>query len=189
MLLNAIALIDAANRRVGHTVAWLVLAMVAVQFAVVVLRYVFAIGFVWMQESVLYLYGTMFMLGVGYTLLGDGHVRVDVFYRDAEPRTRAFIDLLGSMLFVLPLCGLVLWFSWDYVLSSWAVGETSGEAFGLPLAFVYKTVIWVFALVLGAQGLSLALKCAAFLCGRAESYPFASDTEGAVAEAPQTPHR
>ncbi len=165
MLLRLARAIDKVNRRVGRAVAWLALAMVAAQFAVVVLRYVFAIGFVWLQESVLYFYGTAFLLGAGYTLLSDGHVRVDVFYRTATERTRALIDLAGSALLLLPVCGLILWSSWGYVLDAWSVAERSGEALGLPFTFAYKTLIWAFAVLLGAQGLSLALKSAATLSG------------------------
>ena len=171
MLLKFITAIDAFNRRIGHAVAWLALALVLVQFAVVVLRYVFAIGFVWLQESVLYFYGTLFLLGAGYTLLLDGHVRVDVFYRNAGATAKALVDLLGAVLLLLPVCLLVLWSSFDYVLDAWDVTEGSSEALGLPLTFAYKSVIWLFAALLGAQGVSLALKCLAYLSGAAESYP------------------
>ena len=171
--------IDGLNRRLGHAVAWLVLAMVLVQFAVVVLRHVFSIGFVAMQESVLYLHGTLFMLGAGYALLHDGHVRVDVFYRDARPRTKAMIDLAGALVFLLPFCGLVIWFSGDYIMDAWRVAEGSREGSGLPLTFLYKTVIWLFAASLALQGCSMALKCWAYLSGAAPDYPFqAASTHG-----------
>jgi len=171
MAFKLITGIDGLNRRLGRGVAWLVLAMVLVQFGVVVLRHVFSIGFVAMQESVLYLHGTLFMLGAGYTLLNDGHVRVDVFYRDAKPRTKAIVDLAGALLFLLPVCVLIVWYSWDYVLGAWSVAEGSREGSGLPLTFLYKTVIWVFAASLGLQGCSMALKCWAFLSGAAPDYP------------------
>jgi TRAP-type mannitol/chloroaromatic compound transport system permease small subunit len=165
MLCKLIGTIDAVNRRVGQAAAWLGLALVAAQFTVVVLRYVFAIGFVWLQESVLYFYGMLFLLGAGYTLLADGHVRVDVLYRSASARAKALIDAAGAVLLLLPVCGLVFWTSWDYVLSAWNVAESSGEALGLPFAFAYKTLIWIFAALLGAQGVSLALKSVGLLSG------------------------
>ncbi len=171
MLFRTIAALDAVNRRAGHTVAWLALGLVFVQFAVVVLRHVFLIGFVWMQESVLYLYGALFMAGAGYTLLCDGHVRVDIFYRNAASRTKALIDLAGAVLLILPVCAVVAWLSGDYVISAWRLGERSSEALGLPLTFAYKTMIWVFALLVGLQGVSMALKCCAYLTGAAASYP------------------
>ena len=171
MAFKLITAIDGVNRRLGHGVAWLVLAMVLVQFGVVVLRHVFSIGFVAVQESVLYLHGTLFMLGAGYTLLHDGHVRVDVFYRDAPARAKALIDLAGALLFLLPVCVLIVWYSRDYVLGAWSVAEGSREGSGLPLTFLYKTVIWVFAASLGLQGCSMVLKCWAYLSGAAPDYP------------------
>lgn len=184
MVLRLIALIDRINLRVGHAAAWLAIAMAFVQFMVVLLRYVFSVGFVWMQETVIYCYGALFMLGAGYALLQDAHVRLDVFYRDASQTTKAWVDLIGSIILLLPVCGLVLWLSWDYVLRAWTVGERSGEAMGLPLAFAYKTVIWVFAVLLAAQGVSLALKCWAYLSGRIDAYPVSTGLRVAGAEGP-----
>lgn len=180
MPFKLVGFIDSLNRRLGHAVAWLVLAMVLVQFAIVILRHVFSIGFISLQESVLYLHGTLFMLGAGYTLLHNGHVRVDVFYRDAAPRVKAAVDLAGAVLFLLPVCALVIWFSWDYVLGAWSVAEGSREGSGLPLTFIYKTVIWVFAATLGLQGFAMALKCWACLSGAVPDYP-------AGAKAPRDP--
>lgn len=178
MMLRLIALIDGINRRVGHAAAWLAIAMALGQFAVVVLRYVFSIGFVWMQETVIYCYGALFMLGAGYALLQDAHVRLDVFYRDAGPGTKAWIDLIGTAVLLLPLCVLIFWLSLDYVLGAWSIAERSSEALGLPLAFAYKTLIWVFAVLLAAQGLSRALKCCAFLSGQSDAYPVNPGSSG-----------
>ena len=136
--------------------AWLTLAMVLITFAVVLLRYVFAIGWVWMQESYVWLHGIVFMLGAGYTLLHGGHVRVDIFYRDAGARRKALVDLFGSLLLLLPVVGLIFWVSLDYVANSWARLEESREAGGMPGLFLLKTVILGFCVLLGLQGLSLA---------------------------------
>ena len=171
MLLRTAATIDRINARIGRAAAWLVLVLVLVQFAIVVMRYVFAIGFVWMQESVLYLYGALFMLGAGYAFLHDDHVRVDVFYRGAPPTVKAAVDLAGAVVLAAPFCALVVWSSWDYVLVSWSVGERSSEALGLPLAFAFKTLIWVFAMLLGAQAVSMAIKALMFLAGLSATYP------------------
>lgn len=165
--------IDRVNDRAGRAVAWLLLAMVLVQFAVVVLRYVFAIGFVPAREAIWYMNGIVFMLGAGYTLLHDGHVRVDVFYREASPRTRAMVDLAGAILFLVPLCIATVWLSWPYVTSSWRVLEGSTEYSGLPLIFLLKTVIWVFALLLGLQGVAMAIRA-----GLALAEPSVSDGAG-----------
>lgn len=170
-MMRFIALVDCVNGWVGRRVAWLMIALVLLQFSVVVLRYVFAVGFVWLQEAILYLYGASFMLAAGYAFLLDEHVRLDVIYRGAAPRTRAWIDLAGSLLLALPFCVAVFWYSAGYVLGAWSVTERSGEALGLPVAFAYKTLIWVFAVLLGLQGMALALRCAAFLTGRTDTYP------------------
>lgn len=178
MFANAITRIDQLNRGLGHAVAWLALAMVLLQFAVVLLRYVFAFGYVPMQEAVWYLHGALFMLGAGYTLLQDGHVRVDLIYRGAGPAYKARMDLAGSLFFILPVCALTLIVSWDYVLRSiydfssgiWVL-EGSPEFGGLPLIWAYKLVIWIFALSLALQALSVAGKAFAYLTGAASSYP------------------
>ena len=148
--------IDRLNDAVGRGVAWLTLAMVLIAFAVVLLRYVFAIGWVWMQESYVWLHGMVFMLGAGYTLLHQGHVRVDIFYRDAEARRKALVDLFGSLLLLLPVVALIFWVSLEYVADSWARLEESREAGGLPGLFLLKTVILGFCVLLGLQGLALA---------------------------------
>lgn len=175
--------IDYVNEHVGRIIAWTALFMVLVQFAVVVLRYVFAFSNTGLSESIWYLHGILFMLGAGYTLLYDGHVRVDVYYREASPRRKAWVDLLGAVFFLIPLCVLTFWLSWGYVLNAWAVLEGSTEISGLPLIFLYKTVIWVFATLLGLQALSMAIKALLFLAGRWPSY-----TPGPF-EAPEHSHQ
>ena len=160
--------IDRLNDAVGRGVAWLTLAMVLITFAVVLLRYVFAIGWVWMQESYVWLHGIVFMLGAGYTLLHQGHVRVDIFYRDAAPRRKALVDLFGSLMLLLPVVGLIFWVSLDYVADSWARLEESREAGGMPGLFLLKTVILGFCVLLGLQGLSLAGRSLLVLRGPAD---------------------
>lgn len=178
-------IIDRENEITGKAVAWLALALVLVQFAVVILRFVFGIGFIPLQESVWYLHGALFMLGAGYTLLHDGHVRVDVFYREASPRTRALIDLLGALLLLLPLMVFTFVQSFSYVLDSWYnftlgkwVLEGSTELSGLPLIFALKTVIWLFALLLGLQGVSMAIRAGLFLTGNEAHYPVRPEGRG-----------
>lgn len=152
--------------------------MVLITFTVVVLRYVFSLGWVWMQEFYVWLHGIVFMLGAGYTLLHGGHVRVDIFYRVNSARFRAWVDLLGCLFLLLPIAFLVLWASWDYVLSSWSKLEESREAGGLPGLFLLKTVIWGFCLLVALQGLSLAARSVLILAGRVEFLPAGEDHEG-----------
>ncbi len=146
--------IDRLNERIGQAVAWLTLAMVLVTAAVVVLRYLFDIGFIWMQESVSWMHGMVFMLGAAYTLRADEHVRVDIFYRRSSPRRQALIDVLGGLLFLLPCMGFVLWTGLEYASGSWAIQERSREAGGLAGLYLLKSVIALTALLLILQGIA-----------------------------------
>nr|WP_184046062.1 TRAP transporter small permease subunit [Roseospira visakhapatnamensis] len=140
--------------------------MVLVQFLVVVLRYVFGLGFIWMQESIVYMHGLLFMVGAGYTLLQDGHVRVDVFYRDASRRRQALVNLAGSVLFLIPFCTLILWVSIDYVGNAWRVLEGSKETSGIQGVFLLKSVILVFGALVLLQGVSVIARSLLTLTGR-----------------------
>ena len=166
-LLAIVRLIDALNDVVGRAVSWLALFMVLVQFALVIMRYVFGLGSIWIQESLIYAHGTLFMAAAGYTLLVDGHVRVDVFYREAPLRRKALVDLLGVLFLLFPVCALIWWVSMPYVEASWAVREGSRETSGIQAVYLFKTMILVFVVLLALQGLSLAIKSAARLAGRA----------------------
>ncbi|MEP0070693.1 TRAP transporter small permease subunit [Pyruvatibacter sp.] len=166
-----IALIDGLNNRIGRTVSWLALIMVVVQFVIVVQRYVFGIGSIWMQESIVYMHGFLFMLAAGYTLLHNGHVRVDVFYREATPRRKAMTDLFGVIFFLLPLCIAVAWLAWPYVSNSWAIFEGSKETSGIHGVYLLKTVIIIFAGLVALQGVSLAAHSVRILMGHEEPSP------------------
>jgi len=144
----------------GRAVSWLTLAMVLLTFLVVVLRYVFSLGWIAMQEAVVYLHAAVFMLGAGYTLRHDGHVRVDILYRRLGPRGRAVVDLAGALLLLAPTCIYVLWSSWDYVAASWALREGSREAGGLPWVYWLKTLIPAAAVLLLLAGVAQALRAA-----------------------------
>ncbi len=163
-----VRLIDTLNEWVGKTVAWLTLTMVIVTFAVVVLRYVFSFGLVWLQESYVWMHGAVFMLGAGYTLLHDGHVRVDILYRDASPRFRAWVDLSGALILLLPVLVMIWIVSFPYVEASWLRLEESREAGGLPGLFLLKSVILAFCILLGLQGLSLAGRSVLVLTGHSD---------------------
>ena len=150
--------IDRLNAAIGRSVAWFCLFVVAVQFAVVVLRYVFGIGSIWLSESIIYAHAALFMLAAAWTLREGGHVRVDVFYADASPRTRALVDLGGSLLLLLPFMLVLAWFALPYVARSWAILETSPETSGIPAVFLLKTLIPVFALLMALQGVAQAIR-------------------------------
>lgn len=157
--------IDALSEVTGRSIAWLTLGTVLVTFGVVVLRYAFQGGSIALQELVSYLHAAVFMLGAAYTLKHDAHVRVDIFYRNFSPRRRAWVDLAGSLLLLLPMCATILLTSRDYVADAWSVMEGSSEAGGLDGVFLLKTVIPVMAVLLLLQGLALALHSLLLLCG------------------------
>ncbi len=140
--------------------------MVIVQFMVVVLRYVFGVGSIFMQESVVYMHGIMFMLGAAYTLLHEGHVRIDIFYREASERRKALVNLIGAPLLLLPICAVIFRYSWPYVASSWRVFEGSKETSGIQGVFLLKSIVLVFAVMLALQGISLAVHALLVLTGR-----------------------
>ena len=150
--------IDRMNAAIGRAAAWACLFVVVVQFAVVVLRYVFGHGSIWLSESIVYAHAAMFMLAAAWTLKAGGHVRVDVFYADAAPRTKALIDLCGSVLLLLPFMAVLAWFAWPYVARSWAILEASRETSGIPAVFLLKTLIPVFAMLMALQGVSQAIR-------------------------------
>ena len=162
-IIRIAAFIDRVNTAVGRAAAWCALAIVLIGFAVVLMRYVLGMGSIWLQESILYAHAALFLLAAAWTLKEGGHVRVDIFYADASPRVKAWVDLLGVLLLLLPFCIAVIWFSWPYVSRSWVILERSRETSGLPLVFLLKTLIPLFALTLALQGLSQAIKSTAML--------------------------
>ena len=157
--------IDRLNAAVGRAAAWAVLFVVVLQFLVVVLRYAFGQGSIWLTEAIVYGHGTLIMLAAAWTLLAGGHVRVDVLYADASPRTRAWIDLLGALLLLLPFMLVLAWFAVPYVERSWAILERSRETSGIPAVFLLKTLVPLFALLMALQGVSQAIRAADVLRG------------------------
>jgi len=134
----------------GKTVAWLTVVMVLLTFTIVVLRYGFNLGWIWLQESLTYLHVAVFSVVAAWALQQDGHVRVDIFYSNMTDKNRARVNLFGSLIFLVPFCIFILVISWPYVANSWKLLESSREAGGLPLVFLLKTLIMVMpALLLG----------------------------------------
>ena len=137
----------------GRTVSWLTLLMVIITFVVVCLRYIFDIGWIAMQESVTYMHAMVFLIGAAWAMQQEAHVRVDIFYSNFSNRTRAWVDLLGTLILLLPVMLFVVWVSWEYVIDSWNVLEGSREAGGLPGVYLLKSLIIVLAVLLILQGL------------------------------------
>lgn len=158
--------IDVVNDWIGRTIAWLTLGMVLVEFGVVMARYVFGLGSTLVQESIVYMHATVFMVCAGYALVHNGHVRCDIFYSVMKPRTKALVDIVCTLGFLLPMCVLVWWTAWPYVRASWDILEASQEGrLGIPAVYLLKTLILVFAGVLAVQAVSLLLQSALMLAG------------------------
>ena len=151
--------IDKFIERLGHWVRWLAVAMVLLQFFVVIARYLFDAGSVMAQEGILILFGTMFMLALSDALAADRHVRVDIFYRSMPPQQKRMIDAAGILVFLLPFCIFILWTSVDYVWRSWATFEGSRDVAGLPGLFLFKTIIPVALILVIAQSLAILWRC------------------------------
>ena len=150
--------IDIFTERSGRLLAWLVLAMALVTTIVVVMRYGFNVGSIMAQEAVTYMHGSLFMLGAAYALKSGAHVRVDIFYRNFSPRGQAWVNSLGSIVFLMPLCAFIGFSSWNYVSESWIVRETSAEPGGIPAVFLLKSIIPLMAFNLFLQGLAETLR-------------------------------
>ncbi|MEX2298034.1 MAG: TRAP transporter small permease subunit [Dongiaceae bacterium] len=163
--------IDGFTERFGRLVSWLTLGTVLVCFAVVVLRYVFSIGSICLQELYVWQHALVFMLGAGYTLLHGGHVRVDILYVKMSVRRRAWVDLFGTVFFLAPWLFVLVWFGWPFLVRSWSLFEESGQAGGCQGYFLLKSAIVLFAAVVAIQGVALFCRSLLVLCGRPEFAP------------------
>jgi TRAP-type mannitol/chloroaromatic compound transport system permease small subunit len=150
--------LDWVNRSVGLGVRWLALAMVLLQFSIVILRYVFGYSSIFLNEGVLYLHATIFMLGAGYTLLVEGHVRVDIFYARLGVRGKALVDVFGHLALLLPGVLILLIYSWPTVRRAWEIHEGAISVGGIPASFLLKSLIPAFCVLLLVQGLAVFLR-------------------------------
>jgi TRAP-type mannitol/chloroaromatic compound transport system permease small subunit len=155
---KAIQVLETVTEATGRLLAPLTFVMMILTCAVVIARYVFNIGAIPIQESIVYLHGTVFMLGIAYTLKQSGHVRVDIVYQRCSEKNQTLIDLLGTLLFLFPVAIFILWTSLDFVSFSWSLKETSAEPGGLPFVYLLKTLIPLMAILLLIQGLAEILK-------------------------------
>ncbi len=150
--------VDRINTYIGYLCGLFAFSMVLIVFSVVVLRYGFSIGFIWMQEIYVWLHSFIFMLGSGFTYLANEHVRIDVFYRDASEKYKAIVDLLGNIIFLLPFLYIIWKFSYPFVYRSFLMSEVSREAGGMPALYVLKSAILWFCIVLFIQIISNVIK-------------------------------
>jgi len=150
--------LDWINRATGAVVMWLALAMVLLQFVLVLLRYVFGISSIFWAEGVLYLHASVFMLGAGYTLWAQGHVRVDIFYAKLSPRGQAAIDIFGHLALLGPALIVLLYWSWPMVRRSWAILEGPISVGGIPASFLLKSLVPAFCVLLLIQACSALMR-------------------------------
>lgn len=151
--------LDRITDAVGRVVMWLAVLLVLAQLAVVVLRYGFSTSFIQLQESVIYIHATLFMLSIAYALLHEGHVRVDIFYAEMPARRRAWFDLVGVIVAVIPFTLLVLWTCWPFVASSWRIGEGAIAYGGIPFQYLLKSLIPAMAALLLVAAIAHLCRC------------------------------
>lgn len=143
--------LERINEVLGQITAVLAVLLVLNVFLVVVLRYAFGYGEIWMQELYVWIHATIFLAGAGYTLRHDGHVRIDLFYASASARYRAWVNVLGCLFLGLPLVYVLGTKAWPMVVRSWQTLEKSAEAGGMPALYIFKSLIIIFAVCLGIQ--------------------------------------
>ena len=162
-------IIDRLNTIVGYLCGLFAFTMVLVVFTVVVMRYGFSIGFIWMQEAYVWLHSFIFMLGSGFTYLANEHVRIDVFYRNASERYKATVDLIGNIFLLTPFLYIIWKYSYPFVYRSFLMNEVSREAGGMPALFILKSAILWFCLVLFLQLISNVSKSILVLINKESS--------------------
>jgi TRAP-type mannitol/chloroaromatic compound transport system permease small subunit len=150
--------IDGFTDFTGRSIAWITGIMVIITCIVVVLRHVFSIGSIGLQESVTYMHALVFMMGAAYALKTGDHVRVDILYRRFSPMTKAWIDALGSLLFALPVMLFIGFGSWDFVKESWRIGEGSNDSGGLAGVYLLKTLLLIMAVCVSLQAVAELLR-------------------------------
>jgi TRAP-type mannitol/chloroaromatic compound transport system permease small subunit len=163
----------------GRLVSWLTLSLVLLVFIVVVLRYLFDMGSIPLQESITYLHGMVFLLGAAFTLQQDEHVRVDVFYSSMTHRNRAWVDLGGTIFLLFPVCLYIFTMSLDYVLLSWRINESSSEAGGLPGLYLLKSLILIMPVMMMIQGTANIVRSLLFIFAQGTS-PYLKNENEAV---------
>ena len=162
-LRTLVRLIDRFTEASGSLLAWLAMAMALLTAVIVVMRYGFNSNSIFTQELVTYMHASLFLLGAAYALRTGAHVRVDIFYRNFSERGRAWVNSLGGIVFLIPVCLFICASSWNFVTESWAIRETSSEPGGIPAVYLLKSLIPLMALNLLLQGIAETLRNALYL--------------------------
>jgi TRAP-type mannitol/chloroaromatic compound transport system permease small subunit len=164
-----ITIIDNFTEWTGCIISWATLLMVFLTGLIVFMRYFFEVGSIALQESLTYLHALVFLMGAAFTLKRKGHVSIDIFYQKFSPHTQAIIQILGTLVFLMPVCIVILTLSWDYVISSWFIREVSREAGGLPYIYLLKTLLIIMPACILLQGVSEVIKNSLFLFDKNKS--------------------
>lgn len=171
VLIGYIRTIDAINGAIGKLVAWLTLGTVLVCFINVYMRYALGFGYVWMQELYVWQHAIVFLVGAGYTLMIGGHVKVDILYSKFSPRRKALADMIGTLVFMLPFLIAITIEAWPFVAFSYQLNESSLQPGGMPMTYILKSMILVFTVLVGLQGLAVIARSILVLNGRLEFSP------------------
>lgn len=173
--------INLINRLTGNIFIWLSAGIVLVCFWVVIERYLFSTTRLWMQDLYPWMNGVMFTAVAGYALYRNDHVRVDIFYRPAKTITKAWLDLVGVVIFLLPFTWVVWNYTFTFVQRSWRLYEGSANYGGMPGLFILKTFILVFAVTIAIQGIAMLIRSILLIAGREDlvpnDYRYKYDTE------------
>ncbi|HRW29804.1 MAG TPA: TRAP transporter small permease subunit, partial [Emcibacteraceae bacterium] len=150
--------IDAINEKIGQIVSWAALTLVLVQFGIVLFNYLYSEGVIAVQESLTYMHSLVFLGAAGYTLLHNGHVRVDIFYSKMDEKKKAYINLFGALIILFPVLICIGYYAWPFVIQSWKIKEGSIETSGLQIVYILKTMILLFVGSTFLQGVSISLQ-------------------------------
>ncbi|HSE77738.1 MAG TPA: TRAP transporter small permease subunit [Alphaproteobacteria bacterium] len=167
-LTTLVRLVDRLNDTIGRFVAWLTLGTALICFLTVYLRYVLNFGFIWLQELYVAEHAIVFMIGAGYTLLYGGHVRVDIFYARMSARRKAWVDLVGTLVFMAPFLVVVWIYSLPFVRASWSIFEPSSQPGGMDGVFILKSGLLLFCALVGLQAVAMVARCSLVIAGREE---------------------
>jgi TRAP-type mannitol/chloroaromatic compound transport system permease small subunit len=162
----------------GRLVSWLTLGMVVLLAINVLSSWLFKQSSILVTEAVSWLHSANFLMAAAYTLNRDSHVRVDIFYGKLSIRGKATVDLLGTLLLLLPVCVFILWSSWSFVLLSWNIGEVSAEAGGMPATYILKSFLLVMPVLLIIEALHQLLRCSDCLINSEHDDDSASNVTG-----------
>ncbi|WP_158215767.1 TRAP transporter small permease subunit [Notoacmeibacter marinus] len=161
--------LEGFNIKIGNVVCWLALGCALFCFLVVILRYAFGIGVIWMQELYVWQHALLFILGSGPALTHDKHIRVDLITESRSDKTRAALELLGICFLLFPFIAFIALTAWPFVLTSWATGETTGQSGGLSGVYLLKGSLLIFVLLLGLQGIVGLIRNTLVLSGHSNS--------------------